>query len=228
MNGFPQLHEVTKVLADKSRLDILTILMDNRFHTVSELARKVKLKSHTVSYHLKKLNEMEWVSYYKQGKNSYYKLTSDEVAHLLENMMNISPIKEVNSLRKYEEYNKLKHGRTCYKHLAGVIGVDFLNNLIKYEYITLQMNAIHLSVKGEEFFENLGLDIASIKKQSGEFIKPCLDWTERLFHLSGNLGKAFLNLCIDGGYVLQNSTDRSVTLSKDGEEFFSKLFAESA
>lgn len=58
MNGFPNLQAVTKILADQSRLNILTILMDGKFHTVSELAKKTKIQNHTASYHLKQLHEL--------------------------------------------------------------------------------------------------------------------------------------------------------------------------
>ena len=44
MAGFPHLQQTTKLLADHSRLEILTLLMDGRFHTVHELAKKAKIK----------------------------------------------------------------------------------------------------------------------------------------------------------------------------------------
>ena len=53
MAGFPDLQQTTKLLADHSRLEILTLLMDGRFHTVHELAKKAKIKDHTASYHIK-------------------------------------------------------------------------------------------------------------------------------------------------------------------------------
>lgn len=58
MNGFPDLEKVTKTLADPSRLNILTTLMDGKFHTVNELAKNAKIKSHTASYHLKQLGSV--------------------------------------------------------------------------------------------------------------------------------------------------------------------------
>ncbi|EUJ20605.1 ArsR/SmtB family transcription factor [Listeria aquatica] len=94
MNGYPDLQAIIKALADQSRLEILTTLMDGKFHTVSELAKKAKIKSHTATYHLKIMCELNWVSSYKQGRNVYYRLCSEEIANLLEHLMNISPIKK--------------------------------------------------------------------------------------------------------------------------------------
>lgn len=82
MAGFPDLQQTTKLLADHSRLEILTLLMDGRFHTVHELAKKAKIKDHTASYRIKKLHSLDWVMSYKQGGNVYYRLSSLEIADL--------------------------------------------------------------------------------------------------------------------------------------------------
>lgn len=53
INGYPDLQIIIKALADPSRLEILTTLMDGKFHTVSALAKKAKIKSHTATYSFK-------------------------------------------------------------------------------------------------------------------------------------------------------------------------------
>ncbi|WP_036071519.1 hypothetical protein [Listeria aquatica] len=73
---------------------------------------------------------------------------------------------------------------------------------------------------GTIYFESIGVDINKIKKQPGIFIKPCLDWTERTFHLGGNLGKAFFNLCVRENFIVSNTENRSVYLTSSGEKFF--------
>ncbi|MDO2410603.1 hypothetical protein QUB72_05855 [Enterococcus faecium] len=62
---------------------------------------------------------------YKQGRNVYYRLSSLEIADLLENLMVVSPVKPIKSFNENKEYSELKAGRSCYRHLAGVIGVVF-------------------------------------------------------------------------------------------------------
>jgi Predicted transcriptional regulators len=223
MNGFPDLEKVTKILADPSRLNILTSLMDGNFHTVSELAKNAKIKSHTASYHLKQLAQLNWILSYKQGKNVYYRLCSEDIAELLETLMNVSPRKNIQSFNENSEYQKLKEGRSCYKHLAGKLGVSFFNYLIKSQFIEWQNGNLILTDNGANYFESIGINIFHLKKQSGIFIKPCVDWTERNFHLSGNLGKAFFNLCKEKNYILLNTTSRSVSLTSTGKEFFKNL-----
>lgn len=221
MNGYPDLQVITKALADPSRLEILTTLMDGKFHTVSALAKKAKIKSHTATYHLKIMCDLSWVSSYKQGRNVYYRLCSEEVATILENLMNISPIKKVQSFNENSSYQKLKLGRSCYKHLAGKIGVSFFNYLLHNDCIRFDGDNLMLTSIGNNYFESIGIEINNIKIQPGIFIKPCLDWTEKTFHLGGNLGKAFFNLCVRENFIVSNSENRSVSLTSSGEKFFS-------
>ena len=227
MTIFPDLQATTKILADSSRLNILTILMDGKFHTVSELAKKTKIKSHTASHHLKKLCEMDWVVYYKQGRNVYYQLSSEEIADLLESLMNISPAKKINSFNENKEYNELKTGRSCYRHLAGTFGVSFFNFLIQNNFLVLNSYTLELTDTGISYFEQIGININEVKKQPGAFAKPCLDWTERTFHLAGNLGKAFFQLCESKNYIILNTENRSVSLTIAGEKFFNIFLATS-
>ncbi len=223
MNGFPDLPRITKILADQSRLAILTALMDGKFHTVNELAKKAKIKSHTASYHLKQLCQLNWVSSYKQGRNIYYCLCSSDVADLLESLMNLSPLKRVQSFNENSEYQKLKEGRSCYRHLAGNLGVSFFNYLVRNQFIEWENDNLMLTNKGNRYFVSIGVDISQIKKQPGIFMKPCLDWTERTFHLGGNLGKAFFHLCEEKSLIVLNAENRSVCLTTAGKRFFSSF-----
>ncbi|MDC2806228.1 ArsR/SmtB family transcription factor [Leuconostoc suionicum] len=225
MNEYPDLQKTIRALADKSRMEILTALIDGKFHTVSELAKKAKIKSHTATYHLKILCELNWVSFYKQGRNVYYHLCSEDVANLLEHLMNISPIKNKQSFNQNREYQNLKFGRSCYKHLAGKIGISFFNYLQQNEYVKFDDGILTLTSKGTVYFEAIGIEIDRIKMQSGIFIKLCLDWTERTFHLGGNLGKSFFDLCLRHKYIVLDPESRSVRLTLSGEKFFSTFIS---
>lgn len=194
--------------------------MDGKFHTVNELATAAKIKNHTASYHLKKLREMNWIHDYKQGRHVYYQLCSNEVAELLEQLMVISPIKTITSFNQSVHYQQLKFGRSCYCHLAGQLGVYFFNFLIKQNYMILTHHTLTLTECGYHYFETLGIDLNAIKLQPGYFIKPCLDWSERTFHLSGNLGKAFFHFCENHHYIQLNKHNRGVTLTTRGQQFF--------
>nr|WP_252895145.1 winged helix-turn-helix domain-containing protein [Liquorilactobacillus satsumensis] len=66
MPELPDLTAVTKLLADESRVALLSLLLSGRFQTVHELAHAVKITDQTASYHLKRMQALEWVSSYKQ------------------------------------------------------------------------------------------------------------------------------------------------------------------
>lgn len=223
MKGMPDVAAVTKLLADDSRLSILMFLMDGRFHTVHEIAQVAKVKDHTVSYHLKKFYDMEWVTSFKQGRHVYYQLSNTKIAELLETLVTISPAKKINSFNESKLFKELQHGRTCYCHLAGKLGVTFFNFLIQKDYLRLKYQQLEVTPNGSVFFEQLGIDMQKVEKQAGELAKPCLDWTERTFHLAGNLGKAFLKLCKEKEWIIQQEQNRAVTLTTAGKAFFEQL-----
>lgn len=54
-------------------------------------------------------------------------------------------------------------------------------------------------------------------------MKPCLDWTERTFHLGGNLGNAFFRWCKEKEYITLNPENRGVRLIAEGNLFFQNL-----
>lgn len=223
MDGLPNILHTTKMLADKSRLEILTILMDGRFHTVHEIAQIIKVKDHTTSYHLKKLEENKWVQFYKQGRHVYYRLSNPQIADLLENLMNISPTIKINSFNKNKEYFELKSGRSCYCHLAGEIAVKFFDFLVQMNYLVLADDQAVLTTDGVRFFHSIDIDVTQAQKSVGLLVKPCLDWTERKFHLGGGLGKAFFKMCIEHNYITQNLNNRGVTITKVGTDFFNNF-----
>ena len=49
-----KINEVAGILADKSCSSMLMLLMDGKFHTVTELAKTANIKNHTATYHIKK------------------------------------------------------------------------------------------------------------------------------------------------------------------------------
>lgn len=222
MPELPDLTAVTKLLADESRVALLSLLLSGRFQTVHELAHAVKITDQTASYHLKRMQALEWVSSYKQGRSVYYHLASEQLATLLENLLNISPRKKINSFKKNQAFKELKAARSCYSHLAGALGVNFLDCLCQKNFVTFQHEQLALTPAGQLFFKDLGIDINKLPAK-GPLLKPCLDWTERRFHLAGTLGSAFFKECLRRQWLRYTPASRAVTLSWDGKLFFDSL-----
>lgn len=60
-------------LSDPSRRRLYEILLEEKGLTVSQLARKLKLRQPTVSYHLKKMAQEGLVKAEKKGRKAYYR-----------------------------------------------------------------------------------------------------------------------------------------------------------
>ena len=59
-----KINEVAGILADKSCSSMLMLLMDGKFHTVTELAKTANIKNHTATYHIKQFINLETLEIY--------------------------------------------------------------------------------------------------------------------------------------------------------------------
>jgi hypothetical protein len=55
------------------------------------------------------------------------------------------------------------------------------------------------------------------------FCKPCLDWTERRYHVAGAVGAAFCAHCVSAGWVRRLRDNRAVEVSDEGRAALSDL-----
>ncbi len=91
----------------------------------------------------------------------------------------------------------IRQCRTCYDHLAGVAGVDLLNEMLRLRW--LRKSKIkgksgninyELCESGLQSLKARGVDVEGAINSSRLFAYGCLDWTERIPHLGGSLGAA--------------------------------------
>lgn len=85
---------------------------------------------------------------------------------------------------------QVRFGRTCYDHLAGELGVKVTKALIDKEIVYLEDGLYEVTKKGIEWFTQFGINIEEANTKRRIFAKPCLDWSERRYHISGWLGSA--------------------------------------
>jgi len=72
-----------QIFSDKTRLRIL-VLLDYREYTVTELCENINISKSAISHQLKILRAARMVKVRKVRKNSFYSLTDDHVAKILE------------------------------------------------------------------------------------------------------------------------------------------------
>ncbi|KOS59866.1 helix-turn-helix transcriptional regulator [Lysinibacillus agricola] len=220
----PNMAEIASLLGETSRATMLASMMDGRFHTASELAYMAAIKPQTASFHLAKLVEGKLVKVEKQGRHRYFQLADEEIAHLLESFLAISPPPEVRSLKQSSQMKLLQGARTCYDHLAGKLGVQLTDSLINAGYLKLEEKQFLITSEGAQFFTDFGLDLDDLKRKRRSFSHACLDWSERRYHLAGALGQGMLTHFLSLGWVTRVPSIRAIKVTEKGRAGFKEVF----
>ncbi|EFI67645.1 hypothetical protein BFZC1_15820 [Lysinibacillus fusiformis ZC1] len=220
----PNMAEIAALLGETSRATILASMMDGRFHTASELAYMAAIKPQTASFHLAKLVEGKLIKVEKQGRHRYFQLAGEDIAHFLESFLAISPPPEVRSLKQSSQIKLLQDARTCYDHLAGKLGVQLTESMLKAGYLTLEGKQFVLTDEGTLFFTTFGIDLTALKRKRRSFSHACLDWSERRYHLAGALGSELLNQFFNLDWLIRVPSIRAIQVTEKGKIGFKEVF----
>ena len=213
----PDISSIASAISEPSRAAILMCLMDGSVHPASELAIAAKIKPQTASFHLTKMMEADLITVEKHGRHRYYRLKNNEIAEGLEQFLQLSPQVHVQSFRQAHEKKAIQYARTCYDHLAGYVGVAVTDALLQQGFLEKdEMNFI-LTPKGEEFFQQLQINIDEAKLKRRAFAKCCLDWTERHHHLAGALGNALLERMFELQWISRIPGTRAIQVTLKGK-----------
>ncbi|MGE4132375.1 MAG: ArsR/SmtB family transcription factor [Bdellovibrionales bacterium] len=224
MNVGPNLSKIASIIADPSRGKMLASLMNLDGLPASELAHMAGVTAQTASSHLSKMVAGGLVKLTKQGRHRYYSIASEQVADILEKLAILSPMPAAKTTRDSIELKSLRVGRTCYGHLAGRAGVALLDRLLTKKYLEKNGDDYSITSEGNAFFEQLGLSLESLQNLRRVFACPCLDWTERKYHLAGALGSALTALLFEKGFVRRFENSRAVAFTDNGRVFFLEKF----
>lgn len=205
----PSIAPVAAALADPSRAAMCTALMDGRAWTPGELAKLCGIARSTATEHLHRLAEVGIVTDIRQGKHRYIALAGDEVAELLEQLAALSgdTLPTAPSLSASDRTRRFREGRTCYKHLAGRLGLDLTTGLQTHGYVDDEWR---LTETGTAWAQSHRLDLYEHRG------KPCLDTTERRPHLAGGLGVSLCASLFEQRWITRIGDSRAVKLTTDG------------
>jgi DNA-binding transcriptional ArsR family regulator len=218
-----QFGNITALIGDPVRSLVLWTLLDGRAYTATELAICADTSAQNISMHLSKLVQADLLTVESQGRHRYYRFSRQEVAYAVEALANlISPKNEVKATTT--DISDIKYCRTCYDHLAGKVGVLITEKLISQKIIELQNKTYHLTTKGNKFFKDFGIDTNTLKNKRRFFAKPCLDWSERKYHLSGSLGAALLDNMLHADWLRRKKNSRAVIVTSKGQSEIYNLF----
>ncbi len=218
------LAEVSNLIGDVARANILLALMDNRALTAKELAYAARVSPQTTSFHLGKLTDAKLLQVNKQGRNRYFSLASPLVGQMLETIMVVAGDRRprLRAVSKLSE--ELRLARTCYDHLAGYLGVAVGEALKTGGFMILEPEGAQLTRRGMSFLVELGLKFDSLPNRRGTFCRPCLDWSERRYHIAGRLGALFLTFCLERQWLERRADSRALGITRFGARQFKEFF----
>ena len=220
----PYIAEAASLIGDPARANMLAALLDGRAMTATELSFAANVAASTASGHLSKLVDGKLLSVTSSGRHRYFRLTSPAVARVLEDLMALAIDGPPRHRPKSRCDEAMARARTCYDHLAGKLGVALADGLVERNHVSLGDEVGILTESGRGFLAELGVDVEPRTKFRRPFCRPCLDWSERRWHIAGTLGAALTSRCFELGWVERQSQGRAVTITPGGERAFEELF----
>ena len=210
---------ISALMCEPTRARMLWNLLDGRAYTASELCIAADTSPTSASNHLARLLKAEVVKVDIQGRHRYYSLSNPEVAYAIEGLANLANNTSVKSLKKEPEKNGVKYCRTCYDHLAGLVGVKIVETLEIKGCLTKSKNIYLVSKKGWEWFSLFNISKGDFNNNNRRpLTRQCLDWSERRPHLAGQLGAEFLNKMLEKKWFKKVEFSRELVTTPKGRQ----------
>src|SRR5260370_29445458 len=202
------------LIANPARAAMLDCLLKGEAVSASVLSKSAGVAPSTGSEHLAALLAGGLVRVEAHGRHRYFSLAGPPVAEALEALALISRSLPIGSLRQALAADRLRFARSCYDHLAGVLGVAVFDAMRSKGWLEVRGRDCSLTPIGEQNLIGLGVDVDGARRSCRSFSRLCLDWTERRHHLAGALGANLMWTMIDRGWVRRRSKDRALDMSR--------------
>lgn len=225
----PRFAKVAAMIADPTRARMLGLLMGGQAHTAGELAAAAGVTPATASSHLAKLAEADLVVPRPQGRHRYFRLADERIAHALEALSLVAERPAGDAKWQQAGYRPLKQARSCYCHLAGELGVAWLDGLLRRGHLAASNGCFVLTADGGRAIAEAGITLPQRLPQTDaarrRFAYPCLDWSERRDHLAGTLAVNLLAHAIEHDWLRRQADSRALTLTPTGRRALSPWLA---
>jgi DNA-binding transcriptional ArsR family regulator len=206
---------IAAAIGEPARARMLYCLLDGCARTATELAAVADVAPSTTSAHLRRLEKQRLVKLVARGKRRYFSLEGVHVAAALEALSVLAG--GSGEVFVPNTPGRLRAARTCYDHIAGTLGVLLHDRLRELRWLfAAGERAYDLTPLGVAGLEKLGIDVESIRALRRRFAAPCLDWSERRYHLAGALGAALLGMLLKRKWILRDLDSRILTVTPLG------------
>ena len=217
--------EVAALVGDTARATMLSALMGGQSLTATELAYAASISRSTASGHLGRLVNARLLVVNRKRRFAYYRIASPLVARMLESIKQVAAIETPPRHRpRSARDDAICFARSCYDHLAGRCGVAITDALVRLGHVVLSDDGGEVTASGEKFLCEFGADLVPPAGSRRMFCQPCLDWSERRYHLRGVVGSAILDRLLDLGWFKRERDTRALRLTPIGRAGLSDLF----
>jgi DNA-binding transcriptional ArsR family regulator len=249
----PDIARLAGALADPSRIAMLDALLDGSARPIGALARRAGITAATASGHLRRLVDEQLVTVERDGSSHRVRLAGPGVAQLLESLAALVPPPAApasTTAAATTRARELRFARTCYDHLAGMVGVRVTSALVARRWLEPRDDGFaatpalldwlaghgHPLARAERSRSG-GLLPAAPKQRSKEraeddeprsrrpLVRACLDWSERTPHVAGQVGAAIADLALAARWVVRVRDSRALRLTDRGRAAFARELA---
>ena len=217
MDPDADLASVAALMADRHRAQMLLTLLGGTPQSGSALAESAGISRSLASAHLKKLVAGGLVRAQPSGRQQLYSIASAPVADVLEILILLAPATKVRSLGDATRAKSLRWARMCYDHLAGAVGVSVTEALLGRGLLRERDGTYLMAPGGAAEFGGFGIDVDRLERRTRPLLRPCLDWSERRYHLAGRLGAALTSSLVTRGWITTREASRIVTVTQAGQ-----------
>lgn len=217
--------EVAALVGDTARATMLAALMGGQSLTGSELAFLAHVSRSTASEHLAKLVEARLLAVSKKRRFHYYRIASPLVAMMLESIKTVAAIELPPRHQPRSAHDEaMRFARTCYDHLAGYISVAIADSLAANGHIVLNADGGEVTDSGQDLLARFGANLTPASRSRRIFCRPCLDWSERRYHLAGHVGAEICRRSLEVGWFKRERDTRALRLTSTGRTGLAETF----
>lgn len=192
--------------------------MDGSERAASELADLARITPQTASGHLASLVAGGLLTVRPQGRQRFYRLSSEQVAEAIE----VLSLTATEAVQRPAVGQEIRSARRCYDHLAGRLGVTICDFAVARKYVVAGGEGVTLTDAGGGWLATLELQPPPGLRRP--LVRFCRDWTERRSHLAGWLGAAICRRLEEQDVIRRLSGSRALSVTPTGRVVLARLF----
>jgi DNA-binding transcriptional ArsR family regulator len=218
---------IAALVGEPARTAMLLELADGRALTANELARAAHVGAATASRHLALMVESGLLDVTQRGRHRFHKLASAEVARMLESLMQLSTARQATppAVVTGPRERSLRQARMCYDHIAGRLGLAISEKLQQDGAVVFADEGGFVTEHATAVLAEWGLRLEPQDANAGRrpYCRPCLDWSERKYHIAGKLGALLCGHCIEQGWLTRSRGSRALEITGAGSRELAAL-----